>query len=130
MSEDKELERLKRKKLIELQKRFLKDKAAEAQKEKLEESKKRDPKEVLKGIFHDNAWVVWQAAEKQHPQAAIEVAKSLGTLVESGKLREKVTGEQLYSLFMRLGLRIRMETKIRIFEGGELKTVAEKLREK
>ena len=54
----------------------------------------------------------------------------LVSLINTGKLKNKITGEQLYSLFRSLGLRIRLNTKIRIFEKGKLKTIADKLREK
>ncbi|MFH0897762.1 MAG: DNA-binding protein [Candidatus Bathyarchaeota archaeon] len=130
MSEDKELEYLKRKRLLEMQKRLLVEKAAEiAQKEKKEEQKPKDPKDVLKIIFADDAWKIWQAAEKQYPQAVEKVAKTLADLYGIGKIREKITGEQLYWLFSELGLQIRIETKIRILDKGKMKTIADKLRE-
>jgi len=57
------------------------------------------------------------------------ITPALLSLIKAGKLRERITGEQLYWLFSRLGLRIRLNTKIRISEKGELKTIADKLRE-
>jgi len=69
-------------------------------------------------------------AEQQYPQVTKEVTKALITLKETGKIHSRITGEQLYWLYMQLGVRIRMETKIRILEGGELKTIADKLRGK
>jgi len=128
LSEDKELEYLKRKKLLEMRRRLLIERAAEEQQQRSVEQKTREPREVLKTIFAESAWKVWQAAEQQYPEAAEKVARALATLVEAEKLREKVTGEQIYWLFMQLGLRVRLRTKIRILESGELKTIANKLR--
>lgn len=130
MSEDEELEYLKRKKLLEMRRRLLVEKAAETRENKGEDRKAGKPREVLKTVFADSAWEVWQAAEQQYPQVAEEVARALAALVEAGKMREKVTGEQLYWLFTELGLQLRFAMRIRIFESGELKTIADKLREK
>ena len=130
MAEDEELKYLKRKRFLKMQKRLLTEKAMEAQKGNVEKRKVKNPKEALKTIFADSAWEIWRAAEQQYPQAIDEVAKALATLNEAGKLREKVTGEQLFWLFRQLGLPVRVETKIRILEHGELKTIADKLREK
>ena len=130
MSEDSELEYLKRKKLLEMQKHLLLDKAAEIQHERKEEQNTRNPKDILNTIFTDDAWKMWYIAEQQYPQASEEVTKALTALIEAGKIQEKVTGEQVYWLFKQLGFPIRIETKIRIFEGGELKSLADKLRNK
>ncbi|MFH0748670.1 MAG: DNA-binding protein [Candidatus Bathyarchaeota archaeon] len=132
MSEDEELEYIKRKRLLEMQKHLLQEKVAEAQKEKakVEVLKEKDPKETLKAVFADDAWQVWNLAEQQYPQVINEVVKALVNLVETGQLREKISGGQLYWLFNQLGIRVRIETKIRILEHGQLKTIADKLREK
>ena len=130
MSEDRELEHLKRKRLLEMQRHLLTEKAAKEQQKKEEEQKTRDPKSVLKLVFADSAWKVWKAAEQQYPEAAEEVAKALATLYDAGKLSGKIEDEQIYWLFMQLGLPVRLETKIRILESGELKSVADKLKGK
>lgn len=127
MSDDIELEHLKRRKLLEMQRRLIAEKAKTSQQSE-KKQKTTDPKAILKTIFADSAWKIWQAAEQQHPQAAEEVAKAFAALHEAGRLREKVTGEHIYWLFMQLGLPLRLETKIRILESGELKTIADKLR--
>ena len=131
MSDDEELELLKRRKLLEMQRRLLIEKALEAEKmmEKEQKEKSKEPQEILKDIFVGRAWEVWNAAKQQYPEVVKEVEAALVSLVESNKLREKITGEQLYWLFRQMGLPIRLETKIRILESGELKTIAEKLKE-
>ncbi|MCJ7632152.1 hypothetical protein MUP77_07125 [Candidatus Bathyarchaeota archaeon] len=132
MPEDEDLEYIKRKRLLEMQKHLLQEKVTEAQKEKakVEVRKEKNPKDTLKAIFADNAWPIWNIAEQQYPQVIGELVKTLANLVDTGQLREKVSGEQLYWLFNQLGMPIRVETKIRILEHGELKTIADKLREK
>lgn len=131
MSEDEELELLKRRKLLEMQRRLRMEKTLEAEKmvEKERRGKSMDPEAVLKNFFVGRAWEVWNAAKQQYPEVIREVGAALVSLVESNKLREKITGEQLYWLFRQLRLPVRLETRIRILESGELKTIAEKLKE-
>ena len=93
------------------------------------EKVKLGPKEVLKKRFVGRAWEVWNTAEAQYPEVTERLAGAIASLVEAGRLSGPITGEQLYSFFRRIGLRVRLKTKIRIYEGGELKSIADKLRE-
>ena len=127
MSEEKELELYKRKKLLEMQMRLLAKKAEEEKKQE-EPERAPDPKEVLNRIFVDRAWEVFEAARRQYPRVTQTLQDELVRLISSGKLKEQITGEQLLWLFRKMGLDVRMETKIRILESGELKTIAEKLK--
>lgn len=129
MSEDKELEYLKRKRLLELRKRLIEEQITDSQKEKKQEQRPKKPIDVLKTIFAENAMEVWRIAEQQHPKTTPTVANALITLLKAGKIRNKITGEQIAWLFTQLGVPLRFKTKIRILEGGELKSIADKLRE-
>ena len=131
MSEDAQLDLLKRKRLLELQRRYL----AQQSKEKTEaETPKKpaeavDPEKALREILVGRGPEVWEAAKSQYPKTAEEVRKAIIAAHQSGKLKDKVSGEQLYGLFQRLGLRVRLQTHIRILESGEVKSIAQKLRE-
>lgn len=107
----------------------MKEEAEQERKEKGEEKVKLGPKEVLKKRFVGRAWEVWSAAEAQYPAVTEKIAGAMASLIEAGRLAGPITGEQLYSFFRRLGLRVRLKTKIRIYESGELKTIADKMRE-
>lgn len=106
-----------------MRKRWL---AKEAGKEKEIE----DPKRVLSRILIGRGLEVLNAAERQYPEAVPQIKKALAQLVSTGKLKDPVNGEQLLWFFKRLGLNIRLETRIRILEHGELKTIEEKLKAK
>ncbi|MDH5733937.1 MAG: hypothetical protein OEY88_09190 [Candidatus Bathyarchaeota archaeon] len=123
MPEDKELERWKRRKLFEMRKRWL---AKEAEKEK----KTENPKKVLSRALIGRASEVLNAAEHQYPEAIPQIERALAQLVSTGKLKGPVNGGQLLWFFRRLGLSVRLETRIRISEHGELKTIEEKLKAK
>ena len=89
----------------------------------------QDPDKILDRLFVGRAWEVFRAAESQYPTIAQKVKEAFVQLSIQGKFKESITGEQLLWFFRDLGLNIRLETKIRILESGELKTLADKLRE-
>lgn len=117
---------LRRRKLLEIKKR-LESKAKEEKKER--ERVKINPEQVLNRFFTGRAWEVLRAARFQYPQAAREIERALVRLILSGRVRSKITGEELYGLFYRLGFRVHLETRIRVLEHGKLKSLEEKIRE-
>jgi len=117
---DSELMAIRRKKLMEMWRKL------SSKKEKKEE--KIDPNKILNRVFRGRAWEVYNAASSQYPQIMDRVRDALVKLVQSGRLNE-VNGEQLYLFLRSIGLRVRLNTEIRIMEHGKLKSLAEKLRE-
>ncbi len=117
---DEELEAIKRRKLMELQKRL-------AQREK--RTAKIDKEELLKKVFVGRAWEVWRTAQLQYPEAMRKIEELFVKLILSRRLT-RVDGVQLYTFLRRLGLRVKLKTEIRIREHGELKSLSEKLRGK
>lgn len=98
------------------------------EKEKTEE-KRVDPQQILNQFFIGRAWEVLNAAKAQYPQVARYVENVLVRLIMEGKIRNKISGEELYGLFRRLGVRVRLRTRIKILEHGKLKSLEEKIRE-
>ncbi len=129
MPEDNDLDLLKRRRMLELRRRFLEqqDKSREAETRKPSETK--DPETILREILIDRADEVWEAAKNQYPQVAEQVGKAIIQAKQSGKLGERITGEQLLWLFERIGIHVRLQTHIRIIESGEIKSIAQKLKE-
>ena len=116
---DSELAAIRRSKLRELKRRL------SAKQRKTEEI---DTDKILNGIFKGRAWEVFNAASYQFPNVMKEVKKALAKLALSGKLKA-ITGEQLFLFLRTLGLRVKLDTKIRYAEHGKLKSVAEKMKE-
>ena len=123
---DQELESIRRKKLLKLKKRL--EKKVEAAKG--EEEQEVDPREVLNRFLIGRACEVLEAARLQYPQAAKGVEKALVKLILEGRVKEKITGEELYGLFHRLGFRVHLKTRIRIFEHGRLRSLEDKIKER
>ncbi|MEM2868222.1 MAG: DNA-binding protein [Candidatus Bathyarchaeia archaeon] len=120
---DLELEMIRYRKMMELKRQI------EERKMKSEKSKEVNPREVLDKFFVDRAWEVFNAAKYQYPEAADYVEKILVKLILEGKIRDKISGEDLYGLFLRLGYRVRLQTRINIIEDGKVKSLEQKIRE-
>lgn len=125
MSEDSELERLKLRRMQEMQRRLHEQEKTKA---KAPDQKQPRPRDVLKTILVGRAWEVLNAAAAQFPEPTRALEAELARLVREGKLKGPVTAEQLMWLFRSLGLDVRLETKIQVLESGELKSLAEKFR--
>ncbi len=123
MSDDTELERLKSRRAQQMQRRLL-----EHEKKKETTERQPAPREVLKTILVGRAWEVLDAAKVQYPEPARALENELSRLVREGRLKGPVTAEQLMWLFRSLGLDVRLDTKIRVFESGELKSLAQKFK--
>ena len=122
---DTELDRLRQRKLLQMQKRFQTRKT-----EGKAISKEEEKWALLNQIFIERAWEVFEAAKLQYPEEMKRIEDVLVQLILEGKIREKISGEELYSFFHQLGLRIKLETHIRFMEQGKLKSLEEKMKEK
>jgi DNA-binding TFAR19-related protein (PDSD5 family) len=116
---DRELQAIKQGKLRELQRRLA------AKQKKIE---KISADNILDRIFKGRAWEVFNSASVQFPDVMGKLKDALVDLASSGKLHE-VTGEQLYFLLRNLGLRVRLETRIRYTDHGQFKSLGEKIKE-
>jgi DNA-binding TFAR19-related protein (PDSD5 family) len=125
MSEDSELERLKLRRMQEMQRRL---REQEQTKAKAPDQKQPRPRDVLKTILIGRAWEVLNAAAAQFPDPTRALEAELARLVREGRLKGPVTAEQLMWLFRSLGLDVRLETTIQVLESGEMKSLADKFR--
>ena len=87
-----------------------------------------NPEQVLNKIFKDRAWEVFNVASQQFPDAMKKIKDVLVKLASSGKLTE-VTGEELFVFLRKLGLDVRLNTKITYASHGQLKSLEEKMKE-
>jgi len=121
---DTELDRLRKRKLLQMQKRFLTKKTRGKAISKEEESRG-----LLNQVFIDRAWEVFEAAKIQYPEETKRIEDVLVQLISRARIRKKISGEELYSFFHKLGLRIELKTRIRFMEHGKLKSLEEKMKE-
>lgn len=130
MNEDSELERLKAKRLAEMQKNISTIKESQTTEKKPEEEKKESPREILLKSLGFRGEEVLQNAENQFPMETASVIDQLAKLIMSGEFNEKIDGGQLLSLFRTIGLNIRMNTKINVEQDGKFVSLTEKLNTK
>jgi programmed cell death protein 5 len=125
MSSDIEL--LRQKKALELRKKMLlsQEKPATAP----VEAPKLSPREVVRKILAGRGIEVLETARRYYPKEVGIIEDNLARLIESGRLKGPVSGEELYSFLRRIGLSFSMDVKIRIKEHGELKTLEQKFQE-
>ncbi len=127
MSEDSELEKLKAKRLAEMQQNISSLKQTTEEPEKKETVNPRDM--VLKFLGFRGEEVL-QNAESQFPTETKSIIQQLAKLIESGELNEKMDGGQLLQLLRSVGLRVRMDTKINVEQDGKFVSLSEKISSK
>ncbi|MEM3065621.1 MAG: DNA-binding protein [Candidatus Nitrosotenuis sp.] len=124
MSEDKELEALKAKRLAEMKKNILSQKQKEQPKTSAKPVSYRD---VVISHLGYRGMEVLQNAESQFPNEAKLVIERLGQLIHSGEINEEIDGGKLLALFRAVGINVRMATKINIEQDGKFVSLSEKL---
>lgn len=124
--EDPELAIIKARKMKQL-----KEKAAliEKIKESKSDVKKVDDKELLLKYLYDRGDEVLELAESQYPVQAKLIVKRIVELIKSGEIDSLISGGELLAIFRSVGLRIRVDTSIRIQEHGKFISMGEKLKE-
>ena len=126
MSDDSELERLKAKRLAEMQKNL----SSKTVPQKEPESKQQETKsyrEILVSILGYRGLEVLQNAESQFPNETKIVVEKLAELIKTGELNETIDGGKLLLLFRSVGLNIRMQTKINVEQDGKFVSLSDKL---
>ena len=118
MSDD-ELEALKRKRLLELQRRMAL---------RQEKPEPIDVHKVLDSVFRGRAWEVFNEANSQYPTEMAEIENTLVSLVSDGKLKE-IDGEQLFALLRNVGLDVRLNSEIKVISHGKTQSLSEKIKE-
>ena len=127
---DDELERLKQKRLDELRRKMLLNQLKEKEPESEPEPAKEPTNEEMLGkYFRNRAWEVWTAAKHQYPQVMPKIEVMLLDAIKQGKIKDYIDGANLMGFFRQVGIPVRLDTKIRVSEHGELKTLEQKIKE-
>jgi programmed cell death protein 5 len=124
---DEELERIKRRRMLELQRRMLSEEKAEEEPEKPADP---TPREILDSMFSGRAWEVYETAKIQYPTVMPQVEQALVEGIRLGKIKDRIDGESLFVFLRQLGLNVRLNTSIRYKEHGELKTIGQRIKER
>jgi DNA-binding TFAR19-related protein (PDSD5 family) len=90
---------------------------------------KMDDREILLKYLYDRGDEVLQLAELQYPVQTRIIVKRIVDLIKSGELDSLISGGELLAIFRSVGLRIRVDTNIRIDDHGKFISFGEKLKE-
>ena len=127
--EDKDLERLKAKRLAEMRNNISSQreqkKITASQKE--QQDKKSSPREIVVKRLGYRGIEVLQNAEYQFPKETEIIILKLSELISSGDIKEVLDGGNLLALFRAVGINIRMKTKINVENDGKFVSLSDKL---
>ncbi|AKG38005.1 hypothetical protein MA03_00015 [Infirmifilum uzonense] len=120
MGEGSDLEIIKKRMLLEMQRKMLE-----------KELKKAEPDyySIFLKYLTDDGRIMFEKAVEQYSDTAKKIGEKLGKLFYSGRLREKLNAEAVYWIFYEIGLPIRLETKIVYKKGREYKSISDVLKE-
>jgi DNA-binding TFAR19-related protein (PDSD5 family) len=129
--EDKELEKLKQRRLAEMQKNIsLKQKQKEFAVQKKYQKNAPNPRDVLVNKLGYRGLEVLENAEIQFPNETKIVVEKLAELISLGEINEQIDGGKLMALFRSIGLNVRVQTTINVEEEGKFVSLSEKLSSK
>jgi DNA-binding TFAR19-related protein (PDSD5 family) len=124
--EDSELERLKAKRLAEMQQNISSRKEIEST-NNLSPKETKQSRDILVERLGFRGLEVLKNAESQFPNDTKMVVEKLAELITSGEITEILDGGKLLMLFRSIGLNIRMETKINVEQDGKFVSLSDKL---
>ena len=128
-AEDKDLERLKEKRLAEMRSNISSQREQEkimaSQKEQID--KKPSSREIVVKRLGYRGMEVLQNAEYQFPKETEIIVSKLSELILSGDIKEVLDGGNLLALFRAVGLNVRMKTKINVEKDGKFVSLSDKL---
>ena len=132
MSEDEDLEKLKAKRLEEMQRNISLQQKQKEQISKLNEKqqKKPSPREIVVKTLGHRGLEVLENAEYQFPNETKLLIEKLAELITLGEINEILDGGKLLTLFRAIGINIRMETKISVEHDGKFVSLSDKLSSK
>ena len=128
--EDSELERLKAKRLAEMQKNISTKQEIEKTQELAKDKPQEKPRDLLVNRLGFRGLEVLENAESQFPNETKMIVEKLSELIKTGEINEVIDGGKLLTLFRSIGLSVRMATKIHIEQDGKFVSLSDKLSNK
>lgn len=119
LEDDTEIRLLEQKKLEALRRR-IKANAVPVKKEKTD-------RDVVEELLYDRGVEVLEAAYGFYPVQTETLVKELSGMIRSGRIVDRISGGELYSIFRQVGLRFRLKTSIKVQDRGKLVDLSEKL---
>ena len=126
--EDRELELLKAKRLLEMQKNISHKKKIEESKANQQATSTVSSREIVVKKLGYRGLEVLENAEAQFPEETRLVVEKLAELLQSGEVTEIIDGGKLLTLFRSIGIRVKVHTTIKVEQDGKLVSWSDKLK--
>jgi len=130
-SEDPDIDIINARKLKELREKAAAIERAKANQQHQSSSSSSRPKssrEILSPYLYDRADEVLDLAYGQYPAQTEAVVTRIARLILAGEITSRISGGELLMLFRSLGLKIRVNTTIKVEDNGKFVSFSEKLR--
>jgi DNA-binding TFAR19-related protein (PDSD5 family) len=109
------------------------DKAAAFEKAKKREQQptpqKENDREIISTYLYDRGEEVLKLAESQYPYQTKAILARIIELIKTGEISQRISGGELLALFRSIGLKIRVNTSIKIEDHGKLVSLSDKLKQ-
>ena len=120
LEEDRDLRLITARKMAELRRRV--------ERSAVPKEEKKTNKEIVLGILYDRGDEVLEAALAKYPAETAQVIDQIAKMVTDKKLVDRLSGGELLSALRSLGMRINLNTTIRVEEHGKFVSLADKFR--
>lgn len=111
----------------------LRDKAAAFEKAKKREQQptpqKENDREIISTYLYDRGEEVLKLAESQYPYQTKAILARIIELIKAGEISQRISGGELLALFRSIGLKIRVNTSIKIEDHGKLVSLSDRLKQ-
>lgn len=124
--EDKELELLKAKRMLEMQKNISQRQRVDEKPQPL--TQKVSPRDIVLKQLGYRGEEVLQNAESQFPNETKVVIEKLAELIQGGEVTEVIDGGKLLTLFRSVGIHVRIQTTINVEQDGKMVSWSDKLK--
>lgn len=128
-SEDRDIELIKARKLKEMREKAAAAEKAKAASAAKQQKKQPSAREIVLGFLHSRGDEVLRLAYEQYPAQTEAIVTKIAQLIVSGELTERISGGELLSLFRSIGLRVRVDTTIKVEDDGKFIPLSEKLKQ-
>jgi DNA-binding TFAR19-related protein (PDSD5 family) len=91
--------------------------------------RQKSDKEILLSLLYDRADEVLRHADAQFPEQTRILVSRIAQLIRAGEITSPISGGELLALFRYAGLRVRINTKIKIEDHGKFISFSEKLKQ-
>jgi len=92
------------------------------------QSRLKSSREILSRYLYDRADEVLDLAYSQYPVQTEAIITRIARLILAGEITSKISGGELLMLFRSVGLKIRVNTTIKVEDNGKFVSFSEKLR--